>query len=79
MTLYRYGRITLYVDKTAQLQKLVETGRRYFLARPRRFWKSSKSSRGYPLRELRGGSALLSVLFSTTSSALPKMYINSTV
>ena len=30
----------LYVDKTAQLQKLVETGRRYFLARPRRFGKS---------------------------------------
>ena len=30
----------LYVDKTAQLQKLVEIGRRYFLARPRRFGKS---------------------------------------
>lgn len=30
----------LYVDKTGQLQSLVESGRRYFLARPRRFGKS---------------------------------------
>ena len=30
----------LYVDKTAQLQSLIETGRRYFLSRPRRFGKS---------------------------------------
>ena len=30
----------LYVDKTAQLLKLIENGRRYFLSRPRRFGKS---------------------------------------
>ena len=30
----------LYVDKTAKLQKLIECGERYFLARPRRFGKS---------------------------------------
>jgi len=30
----------LYVDKTARLQELVTSGRRYFLSRPRRFGKS---------------------------------------
>ncbi|MBQ7739397.1 MAG: AAA family ATPase, partial [Desulfovibrionaceae bacterium] len=30
----------LYVDKTAYLQNLIETGGRYFLSRPRRFGKS---------------------------------------
>ena len=30
----------LYVDKTARLQKLVTSGKRYFLSRPRRFGKS---------------------------------------
>ena len=30
----------LYVDKTAQIWRLVNTGRHYFLARPRRFGKS---------------------------------------
>lgn len=30
----------LYVDKTARLLELVKSGRRYFLARPRRFGKS---------------------------------------
>ena len=30
----------LYVDKTAQLLKLIQSGRRYFLSRPRRFGKS---------------------------------------
>ncbi|MBQ9575084.1 MAG: AAA family ATPase, partial [Synergistaceae bacterium] len=30
----------LYVDKTGILLELIENGRRYFLARPRRFGKS---------------------------------------
>ena len=30
----------LYVDKTAKLQRLIESGERYFLSRPRRFGKS---------------------------------------
>lgn len=30
----------LYIDKTAQLLKLIKSGRRYFLSRPRRFGKS---------------------------------------
>ena len=30
----------LYVDKTAKLLKLIESGSRYFLSRPRRFGKS---------------------------------------
>ena len=30
----------IYVDKTAQLRQLVETGCYYFLSRPRRFGKS---------------------------------------
>ena len=31
---------SLYIDKTALLQKLIEEGRWYFLSRPRRFGKS---------------------------------------
>lgn len=30
----------LYVDKTGHLQTLIQSGRRYFLSRPRRFGKS---------------------------------------
>ena len=30
----------LYVDKTHRLQKIISSGRRYFLSRPRRFGKS---------------------------------------
>ena len=37
----RYSRtIYCYVDKTGRLQELVETGRRYFLSRPRKFGTS---------------------------------------
>ena len=39
----------LYVDKTALLQKLIEEGRAFFLARPRRFGKSLTISTLYEM------------------------------
>lgn len=46
----------LYVDKTAQLLQLIDSGRRYFLARPRRFGKSLTLS---TLEAMLGGRAEL--------------------